>query len=380
MKCVKCGAELREGCIYCSACGHEVQILPDYSVLEDDYLRSLLTTEEKKKAAVSSSKQQQPQSQPKTKQKNPKMPLIITICFLAVAILIGISVKLSIDHKNANSYDYQVEMAKKELVDLNYEKALNYYDTALTIQPGDVSVRLAMADIYIGQKDYDSAAVLLIEVLGLDKNRKEAYEKLIDLYEKKEDYNSIVALADGVTNTSILELFEGYIVSEPVVSEDAGSYDDIVTITLFSVDEDDIYYTLNGKTPDAENGILYDADEPIKLEKNGTYQLQAVSRNENGIYSPLVKAVYTIELAPPEYPTVTPDGGRMSEETQVTIEAEENCSIYYTWDETNPTVSSEKYQEPLAIPEGNNVLSILVVDDETGLNSGVYRTNFIYYP
>lgn len=47
MKCVKCGAEMKEGCIYCSVCGNEAQIVPDYSVLEDDYLRSLLTEEER---------------------------------------------------------------------------------------------------------------------------------------------------------------------------------------------------------------------------------------------------------------------------------------------------------------------------------------------
>lgn len=42
MKCAKCGAELKKGCLYCSVCGHEAQIVSDYNVLEDDYLRSLL--------------------------------------------------------------------------------------------------------------------------------------------------------------------------------------------------------------------------------------------------------------------------------------------------------------------------------------------------
>ena len=35
MKCAKCGAEIKEGCLYCSVCGHEVQIVPDYNVLEE---------------------------------------------------------------------------------------------------------------------------------------------------------------------------------------------------------------------------------------------------------------------------------------------------------------------------------------------------------
>ena len=43
MKCAKCGAEIRKkAAFYCSVCGHEAQIVSDYNVLEDDYLRSLL--------------------------------------------------------------------------------------------------------------------------------------------------------------------------------------------------------------------------------------------------------------------------------------------------------------------------------------------------
>lgn len=49
MKCANCGAELKVGCIYCSACGHEAQIVADYNVLEDDYLKALLEEENKTK-------------------------------------------------------------------------------------------------------------------------------------------------------------------------------------------------------------------------------------------------------------------------------------------------------------------------------------------
>ena len=45
MKCAKCGAELKEGCLYCSVCGHEAQMVNGYSVLEEDYLKALLTDE-----------------------------------------------------------------------------------------------------------------------------------------------------------------------------------------------------------------------------------------------------------------------------------------------------------------------------------------------
>lgn len=64
MKCAKCGAEIKEGCIYCSVCGNAVQIVPDYSVLEDDYLRSLLKEEESagKEPAPAQAKRKSPNS------------------------------------------------------------------------------------------------------------------------------------------------------------------------------------------------------------------------------------------------------------------------------------------------------------------------------
>ena len=42
MKCANCGAELKVGCVYCSVCGTEAQIVSDYNLLEDDFLRGLL--------------------------------------------------------------------------------------------------------------------------------------------------------------------------------------------------------------------------------------------------------------------------------------------------------------------------------------------------
>lgn len=379
MKCVKCGAEMKEGCVYCSVCGNEAQIVSDYSVLEDDYLRKLLEEENQPKKQTHSEPKKNAELAPKKKMSN-KVPIIVVCFILLVAITAGVIIKLNIDHKNANSYDYQVQMAEQETVDKNYENALQYYKTALSLKPQDIPVRLAMANIYIDQKNYDSAMVLLIEVIELDTANQEAYRSLIHIYEEKEDYDSIAELASDIKDTEILELFEGYIVAEPVFSPIAGKYEEYVTVTLFSIEEYDIYYTMNGEDPDATYGTLYDEDEGIPLEAAGEYELKAVCINDKGICSDVVRAEYEVELLPPEYATVTPDGGRISSDTLITIEAEENCIIYYTWDGTDPTELSTRYDAPIEIPYGNNVLSVLVVDNETGLDSGVYRTNFIYYP
>lgn len=390
MKCVKCGAELKEGCIYCSVCGNEAKIGPDYSVLEDDYLRALLKEEEKaeKKKQIPGGEPQQPKKKTtpkKKKQLDSRVPILVVCILLVLLILIAVTAKIVINHRNANSYEYQVESAEQEYIDKNYETALHYYKTALSLKPEDVPVRLAMADIYMEQAQYDAAKVLLMEVIDLAPEEKTAYKSLIRIYEKEEDYAGIAALGAEVEDKEILALFEAYLVAPPILSPVGGEYTEAVNVILFSSKGFDIYYTLDGSEPDAKNGTLYEEKgkagaNGILLEETGTYRVRAVCVNEKGICSEIAEARYEIEILAPAYAVVSPDGGRITAETTVTIEAEEGCTIYYTWDGTDPTKASLKYEEPLDIPVGNNILSVLVVDEETGLDSGVYRTNFIYYP
>ena len=46
MRCANCGNELKEGSLYCEACGHPVQIVPDYNEF-DDYLDNLVGNDDR---------------------------------------------------------------------------------------------------------------------------------------------------------------------------------------------------------------------------------------------------------------------------------------------------------------------------------------------
>ena len=78
-------------------------------------------------------------------------------------------------------------MAESAVSDLNYETALGYYKTALSLRPQDISTRMAMADLYLERKEYDPAMVLLIEITELDRRNLDAYRKLIRVCEAKKD-------------------------------------------------------------------------------------------------------------------------------------------------------------------------------------------------
>lgn len=375
MKCAKCGAELKKGCLYCSVCGHEAQIVSDYNVLEDDYLRSLLKDGEGEK----NPQEKEPEPKKTKKKKKSHLALIVCCCLIITGAAVGIAVKLYIDNKNANSYDYQIEMAEKELVDRNYENALRYYKTALALQPDDIKVREAMAEIYTSQKEYDSALVLYMEILQLDKTNKEAYQHLISIYDEMGDYDSILSLKEDVTDENILALFDDYEVGEPIISPLSGQYDDYITVVIYSIAGNDIYYTTDGTVPDKENGIPY-PQGGIPLNHTGNFEINAVCYNEKGIYSDIVTEEYQIQFKKPDLPSVSPDGGVFSEETTVTITQQKDCTIYYTWDFTDPTTESAVYTEPIVVPEGDYVLSVMAVNNKTGLVSDIYRVNLGYHP
>ena len=392
MKCAKCGAEIKEGCIYCSVCGNAVQIVPDYSVLEDDYLRSLLKEEESagKEPAPAQAKQQKPK-QPQRK-KNRRLPFLIGGILLVLLVLAGILIKVAIDHRNANSYDYQMEQAAMAADAQNDGEALDYYERALYLYPNDITAREKMIEIYEKQKNTDAAMVLLIEIIKLDPANEDAYRDLIAIYDAREDYDSILDLeaevdAEDLKNKDkILDLFADYMISAPLITDPegdvpSGKYDEALEVEIASTDGDAIYYTINGDENelDAKTGTRYFVGNPLVFDESGKYTIAAVCRNDKGIYSSVTYADFEIELAPPDFAEVSPDGGRFYEPTLVTLTAEDGCSIYYTWDGTDPTTASARYTEPFEVPEGNNVLSVLVVDNTTGLDSGVYRANFIYY-
>ena len=95
--------------------------------------------------------------------------------------------------------------------------------------------------------------------------------------------------------------------------------------------------------------------------------------------SEVIAKRYKISYADPEAPIVIPAGGSFTTPTTITVEVPEGASVYYTWDGTTPTQSSAKYTAPIDMMEGNNILSLLLVDKH-GKTSNVSEYNYKYIP
>jgi len=296
MKCANCDAEIKDGSIYCPVCGKEAQMVNGYTSLEDDFLHSLLREgigPQSKNRILS------PEEQLRLKKRKQAMPLILTGLLLAVLIATGLVIKLFVDYKNDNSYNYQMRMAREEMVDHNYEKALQYLKRALAIVPSDIDSRMEMVEVYRMNNELDSAVVLLTEVIRLDKTYVEAYQYLIDIYAQKEQYTQIQYLEKYAQAEEVKVLFKDYLVAAPDIYPGEDTFYSELNVTVSSADNHAIYYTIDGTDP-ITNGKRYVEGVGIDFKTSGLYTVKAVCKNRKNIYSDVVKQSYQIIITPEE--------------------------------------------------------------------------------
>lgn len=382
MKCINCGAEIKVEYKVCPYCGANIQIVPDYDFYDEDDINIIVENARPIKRKPEVSKEQHEarvlaQKKAEEAAKNRKMKItiaIVAICCMLL-IIIGVVAKVSIDKSNSNSFEYQMKQADSAMFKGNYDEAEEYYLKALSLKEENVEVRLELADLYMKKKDTKEAEKYLKEVILKDSQNYEAYRMLFEIYSDADDTDAILALKEGVTDNRILSIFSNYSVDEAVLSTPGGQYKDDIKLSISAKKGIEIYYTLDGSDP-RENGTRYKS--MIEIKGAGMHTIKVVTKNELGVYGNIVTETYVIKYDAPADPVVTPNGGAFDKQTYVYISVPSGCSAYYTWDRTDPTEESEKYVSPILIPEGKNMLSVIIINDETGLSSGVYRGMFEY--
>ncbi|MDD6193724.1 MAG: chitobiase/beta-hexosaminidase C-terminal domain-containing protein [Lachnospiraceae bacterium] len=375
MKCSKCGAEIRVGSVYCESCGEPAQIVPDYNILEDDFLVSILDEKKKEEAAGHKQNAEEARRQ-QSKSDKPKniwndmrfrIGIIVGIVLIAVGIIGTVMFQTSYGHY----VNKGLALDKKE----EYQKAVTYYEKAISKDGEKTKAKLLAADDYLRLEEYDKSEALYLQVIEEDSNNLSAYKGLITLYLTLGDYSSLNELQADVTNQKILKLFEDNVIVAPQFSEKGGKFSDDVNLTLVSEDGNEIYYSDDGSDPSKKgNGILY--KESILLTE-GTTTIKAVCKGEDGKYSQVISNKYRITYEEPEMAEVDPAGGTFTTPTMITINVPEGAKVYYTWDGTTPSESSTQYTGPFEMMEGNHILSLILVDKH-GKKSDVTQCNYKY--
>lgn len=381
MKCYYCGYEIENGQMFCPSCGKEVQLVSPQSVLEDDYLNEFLDDDiesgKKSYAEMSAKKQVSGERAKKARKKQQKKLVIVSLCVcvfvLAVVALLGFFLVVN---RQANSFAYQMQKGSEAEENGEMETAASHYERAMMLDRGNIEARLALGNVYLAQKKYDNAQSIFQEAVRIDPANEEAYRGLLRVFEEQKQYAKISKLEEEIKDPDLIKKLSDYLIPSPVFSVLGGNYRDALTVELSSEDDLVIYYTEDGKDPIKE-GIRY--ENPFEFSEDGIYRISAVSKNKKGIYSAVVNEEYNVEIAEPEMPHVSPEGGDFGAQTLVHVEVPWNCTAYYTWDGTTPDTSSEKYIEPFEIPTGTNVLSVILIDDRTGKTSEVYRGSYRFY-
>lgn len=384
MKCINCGAEIKSEFKICPYCGSTIQIVPDYSVYDEDDINIILeSTKEVNKKPELTKEQREARARAKQKAeeaaKQRKMKLTIAIVVIACLLLVamGVIAKVFIDGNNSNSFEYQMKQADSAMFKGDVEEAEKYYLKALAIEPENVNVRLELADLYLDKKDAKTAEKYLKEVIAKDAENYDAYRMLYDIYSDEGDTAAILKLKEGVTSNKILAIFADYSVDSAMLSVTGGTYNDDIKLSISAKKGVEIYYTLDGLDPKTD-GTKYKST--IEITGAGMHTVKVVTKNELGVYSDVITETYMIEYEAPEDPIVNPSGGTFDKETYIYLSVPSGCSAYYTWDRTDPTAESTKYVSPILIPEGRNMFSVIIIDDKTGLTSGIYRGMFEYTP
>ena len=382
MKCINCGAEIKVEYKVCPYCGANIQIVPDYDFYDEDDINIIVENARPIERKPEVSKEQhearvlaQKKAEEATKNRKMKITIAIVAICCMLLIIIGVVAKVSIDKSNSNSFEYQMKQADSAMFKGNYDEAEEYYLKALSLKEENVEVRLELADLYMKKKDTKEAEKYLKEVILKDSQNYEAYRMLFEIYSDADDTDAILALKEGVTDNRILSIFSNYSVDEAILSTPGGQYKDDIKLSISAKKGIEIYYTLDGSDP-RENGTRYKS--MIEIKGAGMHTIKVVTKNELGVYGNIVTETYVIKYDAPADPVVTPNGGAFDKQTYVYISVPSGCSAYYTWDRTDPTEESEKYVSPILIPEGKNMLSVIIINDETGLSSGVYRGMFEY--
>ncbi len=396
MRCANCGAELKVGCVYCSVCGKEAQIVSDYSLLEEDFLKGLLKEKKqtlqkaKQGIAKKNAKQGTPQKakQVAPRKKNAKQPPagrqkakgkrkkpVWAFVMVGILILLLAGIVILVHYAQDHSYDYQIKKAEEYQESKDYGKAEQCLKRALELDSTSEDAKMRLAKLYILREQDSSALALLQELAEGTGNRKEAYGLLIQVYARQKEYGILEQMSREAEDEEIQKLLVEYRVEPPVFDPEGGNYEEELSVELSGGEGCEVYYTTDGSDP--RKGERY--QRPIPLEPGKSIRIRAVSCNKFGVYGDEAEERFLIKLQKPATPYVSPSGGSFYSPQAVTVNVPEGCKAYYTWDGTPPTKESSQYEEPISIPEGNNVLSLILVD-KYGMVSEVLKCNYIYIP
>ena len=376
MKCPKCGAELKQGYLYCEKCGEEIRIVPDFepeiensiietlSAVAEDVIPSNETVEE------TADIEEEDDFVVESSKKVGKRVFLALLFFVVFAVCVyHFGISKSVAHQD-NYLELQIENARLEYNQKHYKEAAEFYANALKLQQ-TAELLISYADCLYEMGETDQAMSNYYAAIDLEPDNEMAYARVIAIYEAEDEYEEIYKLLTLSGNEKIQAEFHNYMAVNPEFSYEGGSYTQVIPLKITAATTGDLYYTLNGTDP-MTNGILYTA--PIFL-KSGNYHVKAVFINDYGICSDIVEAEFIIEGTQPEEPQVALESGQYTLPQMISVTVPEDCTVYYSTDGSIPDEKSFIYGEPIPMKEGVTNYRFVALSSE-GVYSDVVARSY----
>lgn len=368
MNCPKCGAEIEEGSLYCTVCGEDIHIVPDFDSEVEQSMQDAL--EQIAEEVKDSSGGDVIESSPK--KKKGYFGLLTGLFFLIIIVLAGIIIGAW--YHMEHSVEYQLARAAECAGRQEYEQAVNYYIRAQELGDTDQESQFALADCYYAMDNVGGYENQLLEMIrsGLlsQEQLERAYAMLIQSYRARNDYQTIDELLNDCDNEDIRSTYQNLQAKAPEFGYEEGYYQEIIPLKLSSNTAGTIYYTTDGTQPDASSQV-YTA--PIFLD-NGEHTIKAVFINQYGLVSDVVTKKYQIELKIPIAPDVLTASGEYGRPAMIQIHCEEDETIYYTTDGSVPTAGSIRYTGPFPMPLGESRFSFAIIEEDGIVGEVAERT------
>ena len=378
MKCTNCGNEIEEGQLYCSVCEETVQIVPDYNPLEDilaaqvkgaiDEATQRAEQQERQKIQKMERRKREKRKQIEQKKAQKRKRKIKKLMMLGIFIVLLITLSVV---GYFNSYAGHINRGNRFLKQNEYRRAIEPFETALSKNEKKEQAYIGLSSAYIGLDELDNAEQMFMTAASQQPRNVPIHRAFIQFYLNSNQEEKISELLSGSDSVITRELSE-FVSEVPVFSlSDEVLYDEVQELSLQS--DDEIYYTLDDTKPTISSTKYQEA----LLLQEGENIIRAIAVNPKGVPSLEVRKVYNIEFPTKEAPAVSPSTGQYDTDTMIEITVPDGYTAYYTTDNSIPTAASQQYTGPMQMPEGNTLLSVVLVNNNNGRVSNMTKRNYI---
>ena len=253
-----------------------------------------------------------------------------------------------------------------------YEQAEEMLSITLEREPENVEALIDMAQVQENMGNTNEALAIYESLVHeIAPEHPGAYRNLIRIYQARGLNAEALELMQNASDKTGRQEFgimlREYTPSAPVLSKQAGRYNETIDVTIAIPQGETVYYTTDGTDP-SEAGQIYEKGRVIHVEE-GKLTLKAIGFTEGGVPSEQVEATYTVIIPTPAAPKANYASGKYKKAPKVSLRPgdedkkknDEIVAIYYTLDGRQATTASTLYTGPIQLPTGECELRAISV-------------------